>query len=181
MTTYISMLRGINVGGHKKIKMDALRLMFTEMGFENVQSYIQSGNIIFRANRTDSIWLSNSISKQILSTFGFDVQAVIITVNELEEILTNNEFSLDPEKNPENSYYIFLQAKPDQSLLKNIVPAEYTPDEFSFRDKVIYVYCASGYGNTKLTNLFFEKKLKIFATARNHGTTTKLLTMAKEL
>ena len=93
MTTYISMLRGINVGGHKKIKMDALRLMFTEMGFENVQSYIQSGNIIFRANRTDSIRLSNSISKQILSTFGFDVQVVIITVNELEEILTNNIFS----------------------------------------------------------------------------------------
>lgn len=177
MTTYISMLRGINVGGHKKIKMDALRLMFTEMGFENVQSYIQSGNIIFRANKTDSIRLSNKISKQILSTFGFDVQVVIITVKELEEILTNNEFSSDPE----NSYYIFLQAKPDHSLLKDIIPADYTPDEFTFGDKVIYVYCASGYGNTKLTNLFFEKKLKIFATARNHSTTTKLLTLAKEL
>ncbi|HET7734256.1 MAG TPA: DUF1697 domain-containing protein [Paludibacter sp.] len=181
MTTYISLLRGINIGGHKKIKMDALRQMYSDLGFLKVQSYIQSGNVIFQSAETDTSLLEKSISNRILETFGFEVPALILTINELSTALKNSLFINNPNKDPTRMHLTFLSKIPDKSALDKISPAYYAPDEFCVNGKIIYNYCPNGYGNTKLTSNFFESKLKVIASSRNLKTSIELLDIATKV
>jgi uncharacterized protein (DUF1697 family) len=181
LTTYISLLKGINVGGHNKIKMDALRQMYLKLGYTDVQSYIQSGNLIFRTNETDKQLIEQRITNGIAHDFGLNIAVLVLTETELEATLKNNPFSADSSDNPNYMYLTFLSEVPDQTLMDTIVPESYLPDKFCHWNKVIYVYCPGGYGNTKLTNAFFEKKLKLTATCRNLKTSEKLLAMAEKL
>ena len=103
MTTYITMLRGINVGGHKKIKMDVLKQLYVELGYTNVQTYIQSGNVIFLTQDTDTADLEKRISKQILKVTGFEVPVLVLKLDELKQIVENNPFTLDSTKNTAHS------------------------------------------------------------------------------
>lgn len=178
MTTYISILRGINIGGHKKIKMDALRQMYSELGFSAVQSYIQSGNVIFQSPQTNTQKLERTISDKIRETFGFEVPALVLSIEELDNALKKNPFLADPTKDPAHMHLTFLSDVPNPSILNQIVPAYYAPDEFRQVGKVIYNYCPNGYGNTKLTANFFENKLKLVASSRNMRTATELLNLA---
>ena len=179
--TFISLIRGINVGGHNQIKMEALRQMYAGLGYTCVQSYIQSGNVIFNTTEPDSLNLEKVISEKIYDTFGFKVQVLVITADELENALNNNPYHTDPLKDPSKIYLTFLSEIPEKSLLYAIQPALYAPDEFSHFEKVIYNYCPNGYGNTKLTNTFFENKLKVNATSRNLKTSIELLALARKL
>jgi len=179
--TYISILRGINVGGHNQIKMEPLRQMYTGMGFTFVQSYIQSGNVIFNASDTDKIDLEESISDTIFLTFGIRIATIVLTTDELGNALKNNPYNSDLLKDSTKIYFTFLSKIPDMMLLETVSPAFYAPDEFSCRDKVIYNYCPNGYGNTKLTNTFFENKLKLTATSRNLKTVTELFILAQKV
>jgi len=179
--TYISILRGINVGGHNQIKMEPLRQMYIGMGFTSVQSYIQSGNVIFNASDTAKIDLEESISETIFLTFGIRIATIVLTTEELGNALKNNPYSSDLSKDTARIYFTFLSKVPDMKLLGTVPPAFYAPDEFSYLDKVIYNYCPNGYGNTKLTNTFFENKLKISATSRNLKTVTELFTLAQKV
>ena len=95
MATYISILRGINVGGHNPVKMDALRLLYAELGYSAVQSYIQSGNIIFNSSLSDILYIENSIREKIFETFGFNVSVLVMTTEELNSSLQNNPFIKD--------------------------------------------------------------------------------------
>lgn len=180
-TTYISILRGINVGGHKKIKMDALRQMYSELVYSDVQSYIQSGNVIFSTVETDIHTLGNVISGKILEKFGFEVAVIVLTVDELKNALKNNPFAADTSLDTGRIYLTFLSALPDQTILDAIPPTYYFPDEFKHWNNVIYCYCPTGYGNTKLTNIFFENKLKLTATCRNLNTSKVLLALAEKI
>ncbi|MFT3751396.1 MAG: DUF1697 domain-containing protein [Paludibacter sp.] len=178
MTTYISLLRGINVGGHKKIKMDALRHMYSELGFSRVESYIQSGNVIFQSSENNAAKLEKIISDKIMETFGFEVPVLIVTAKELRIALQNNPFLEDPTKNQACMHLTFLSGLVNVEILSGIPPAYYAPDEFRQVGKVIYNYCPNGYGNTKLTPNFFESKLKLVASSRNLRTANELLNMA---
>lgn len=181
MATYISILRGINVGGHNQIKMEALRQMYVNLGFTAVQTYIQSGNVIFRTESTDNPTLEKIISAKILETFEFKVPVLILTIEELREALAHNPFTTVDLKDPATVYLTFLSALPDKSLLNKIIPENFLPDEFRHSGKVIYNYCPNGYGNTKLNNTFFENKLKLTATSRNLRTSKELLTIAEKI
>ena len=181
MTTYISILRGINVGGHNMIKMDALKQMYVSQGYSSVQNYIQSGNILFNAPVTTTTALENILSENILLTFGLRVAVIVLTMDELENALTNNPYSPDPLKDSARIYFTFLSKVPDKALLESISPGLYAPDEFSACDKVIYNYCPNGYGNTKLTNTFFEHKLKLNATSRNLKTVSELFARTQKM
>lgn len=178
MTTYISMLRGINIGGHKKIKMDALRQMYYELGLSEIQSYIQSGNVIFQSAETNTQKLERIISDKIMETFGFEVPALVLTVEELDSALKENPFLADPTKDPGHMHLTFLSGVPDPTILNQIPPDYYAPDKFRQVGKVIYNYCPNGYGNTKLTSNFFETKLKLIASSRNLRTANELLNLA---
>lgn len=169
------MLRGINVGGNKKIKMDALRQMYTELGFSYVQSFIQSGNVVFSCAEKDIKTLEKSISDGILNTFGFEVPTLVLNAVELANTLTINPFISDKTKDASYIHLTFLSVQPNDILVEKLSPLDFTPDEFQCIGKTVYLYCPNGYGNTKLNNTFFEKKLKIVATTRNLRTCNELL------
>jgi uncharacterized protein (DUF1697 family) len=179
MIHHICILRGINVGGHKRIKMDALRQMFIEMGFANVQTYIQSGNVIFSSEEANIEVLEKAIFEKIQKVFGFEVPVLVLTATEMNDAVNNNPYSNDPDKDAATIHLTFLSDRPNQVLLDKLSPNNYLPDEFRCVDKVIYVYCPNGYGNTKLNNTFFETKLKVTATCRNLKTSIELATLAK--
>lgn len=182
MKTYISILRGINVGGQRIIKMDALKQLYTDLGFAKVQTYIQSGNVIFQNAEAKPEELARLIAEKITEKFGFDVPVMVIVREEFEKIVLNNPFLKDTTKKDVAHWHItFLSALPTPENLSKILPVSYLPDEFQVLGKAIYIYCPNSYSNSKLTNSFFETKLKVTATTRNWKTSKELLEIAEKL
>ncbi len=178
MTTYICILRGINVGGNRMIKMDALRLLMSELACSNVKTYIQSGNIVFQSEAKDETVLEQKISETITSTFGFDVPVMVINATKWSAILAKNPFLQDKNKEASFLHITFLAEKPTEENKQKIQAAQFQDDDFVIIDKVVYLYCPNGYSNSKLTNGFLENKLKTTATTRNWKTCKELLNLA---
>jgi len=179
MQTYIALLRGINVSGHKKIKMADLRTHIEELDFQDVQTYIQTGNVIFRSKKAPSNKLEILIKNKIIEKYGFDVPVIVITPAAIKSASNNNPFEKDSTKDPKKFGVIFLQEQPLQENIEKLKEYDYSPEEYVLDDKIIYFYAANGAGNAKMTNNFFENKLKVKATSRNWKTTNKLLEMVK--
>lgn len=181
MKTYISILRGINVSGHNMIKMDVLRQMYTLLGFKNVQSYIQSGNVLFQCETSEKQNLEKKIVKKILETFHFEVFVLVKELDEIKEIVSNNPFVNIRNEDITRLHVTFLSSTPLKENLDKVNGQQYVPDEFIIIDKAIYLFCPNGYGNTKLSNNFFENKLKVSATTRNWKTTNELVSIAEKM
>ena len=160
------------MSGKNKLPMAVLRDLLNDQGFENVQTYIQSGNIILDSveNKTTII---QKIKEGIASKFGYDVPVLIRTIKEWENAIANNPY---PTGNHKILGFAFLSEIPKEKTFEvNIT----NNDEYTVIDDVAYIYCPVGMGNTKLTNNLFERKLKVTATSRNLRTTLKLLELAK--
>ncbi len=181
MQTYISILRGINVSGHKLIKMDALRNLYAELNFSNVQTYIQSGNVIFKYKKTKTTVLETTIAKKITQQFGFEVPVMVKDVDEISKILANNPFLTNRKLDETKLHLTFLSEAPQKNLVEKLKETPYANDEFIVIENAVYLFCPNGYGNTKLTNTFFETKLKLTATTRNWKTVNQLYTMSHEI
>ena len=179
METYISILRGINVSGHKLIKMPELLKMYESLNFKKVKTYIQSGNVVFQDKKTNCKNLEEKISKQIANDFHFEVPVLVKEKSELITILQNNPF-LDKRKEDVTKLHVtFLSKEPEMDSLATIKAGNYNNDEFILSGKTVYLFCPDGYGRTKLTNNFFENKLKVVATTRNWNTVNQLVEMAE--
>lgn len=179
MKTYVSMLRGINVSGQKMIKMPELKQLYEDIGFSGVVTYIQSGNVVFSTGGNDiKEDLIEKIEKAILEKFGFQVPVIIRTIDELKEVVRAVPFKNSEGIVPGKIYITFLENKPEEGNILKINPFDYKPDRFFIAGKEIYLDCASGYGTTKLSNTFFENKLKVRATTRNWNTVNKLIDLA---
>ena len=178
MKTYIALLRGINVSGHKKVPMAELREILSKVGFVNVQTYIQSGNVIFQSIEEDTQKLTDIIQKEIKDHFGFEVPVLIKTNDELLSIFNDCPFS---EEKKESSYFTFLYWTPDKVLIEDLGELKYPNEEIIISNSCIYFYSSIGYGNTKYNNNFFERKLKVTGTARNYKTMLKLLSLSSDL
>lgn len=181
MTTYISILRGINVSGHKLIKMDALRKSYEKLGFRNVTTYVQSGNVIFTERKTEPDKLEQKISRQIKKDFGFEVPVIVLTVDKLNQIIDNNPFLKAADTDPIFLHVTFLSSKPNHYDRKTIEDRKQNGEEIHFSDSAVYLYCPHGYGRSKLSNNFLETKLKVRATTRNWKTTNELLKLAASI
>ena len=181
MATFISILRGINVSGQKLIKMDALRKLYDNLGFRNVSTYVQSGNVIFSSNDIDTHELEQKISKEIEKEFGFEVPIIVLTVDKLKYVIDNNPFLKFPDKDHAFLHVTFLSSKPDYFDPKVIENKKQEGEDVFFTDDVVYLYCPKGYGSTKLTNTFLESKLKVGATTRNWKTTNELLKITQKV
>jgi uncharacterized protein (DUF1697 family) len=179
MPTYISLLRGINVSGQKMIAMKDLVKVYESLGFTDVTAYIQSGNLVFKtASKAKPASVASSIEKAILEKFGFEVPVHILSHEDLQAAIDGNIFLRRKGIDETRLYFTFLEKEPEEEKIKNInLPA--TPDEFIVKGKVIYLYCPGGYGNTKLSNTFFENKLKLKATTRNLNTVKKLIELSE--
>lgn len=177
--SYVALLRGINVGGQKKIKMADLRTLLEELGLEEVRTYIQSGNIIFNSTTTNKRELEAQIAKKIFDVYTFEVSVLVISKEAFEDIRRNNSL-LSKEDDQKNFYYVFLQDQPEHTLVEALEQEEYPNEVFIITKECIYLSCLKGYGNAKCNNNFFERKLKVAATARNNRTVEKLLEMFSE-
>lgn len=173
---YIALLRGINVGRNKRIKMDDLVESLDSLGLQNTKTYLQSGNVIFSHDSFDSDKIARDIEERISQTFGISVNVIIRTDNELEGIIKRNPFIKDPDIEIDKLHVTFLQELPD-SIDLDLNKSE--NEKFEVIGREIYLYLPNGYGRTKLTNNVFEKNLKTIATTRNCKTTNKLLELSK--
>lgn len=179
MRTYIILLRGINVSGQKKIKMAHLRILLEEIGFHNVVTYIQSGNIVLRTTDKSNKNVEDLISNGIRDHFGFKVPVLAKSKKDFEGILMENPFKDKPLSEGNQIYFILLRNVPDKVRVTTLEQEEYKNQEFSITDNCVYVYCKKGYGNAKMDNNLIERKLSVQATTRNLRTMLKLLEMAK--
>lgn len=175
MQTYIALLRGINVGGKKTIKMADLKKYFIDEDFEQVQTYIQSGNIVFKATNGNCSVFAKAIKEKILRVYGFDIPKVVLEVKSIEYILNDCPF---PEEIKKQSYFTILHNKPEAAKIKEVNALDLKGEQYQVTPHCVYLYAPNGYGRAKGNNNFFEKKLKVRATTRNYKTVKKLIEMA---
>jgi uncharacterized protein (DUF1697 family) len=181
MNTFVAILRGINVGGKRMIKMEALKQLFASLGFSKIETYIQSGNVFFQCKKISEEKLAATIAKEIESVFAFDVPTIVKNVDELKQIITNNPFTKDKNKQVEFLHVTFLAITPTKENVDAITKLSFGDDAFAIINKAVYLYCPNSYSNSKLTNGFFENKLKVIATTRNWKTCNELVSIAEKM
>ena len=177
MKTYIALLRGINVSGQKLIKMADLRVSLEKAGFKGAKTYIQSGNIILQSAEEDPKVIEEQVKSLILKDFGFDVPTFVTTAEYLEDTVKNNPF---PEAEMKKIYVSLLDEKPEQERVDALNAADFSPEEFVIDDMRVYLFAALGAAKSKLSNNYFESKLKVKATSRNWNTINKLIALASQ-
>ena len=174
MQTFVALLRGINVGGKTRIPMAELRSSFGALGLEDVVTYVQSGNVVFRTPSGDAVDVADRIEERIASDFGFHVAVLLRSPSELETIAAENPF-LSKKADPSQLHVMFLEREPAADAAAQLDPARSPPDEFALQGREIYLRLPNGAGRSKLTVDYFEKRLGVRATARNWRTLTKLV------
>ncbi|OEU22148.1 DUF1697-domain-containing protein [Fragilariopsis cylindrus CCMP1102] len=179
--TYVALLRGINVNGHRVMKMADLRasLEHHSDSFSHVKTWIQTGNVIFQSSR-NSQELKEKIKEVILQDFGLDdVPVMIRTGQEIKEALANNPFA---ERESKRIFIAFLDQKPRQDLMDEMGRVNYSTEEYVLSEKndMIYFYIPN-FAKYKLDTTLFEKKLQLKASSRNWRTTTKLAELASAM
>ena len=177
MTKHLALLRGINVSGHNMIKMDALKKMLENMGFQNVETYIQSGNVFVESDEENAASVGFKIKQEIFREFGHDVPVVVITKNDLELCFKNNPYLKEKDCDTKKLYVAFISKELSPLALNDLKISNFKPDEAAIDASRIYIKYAVGAGKTKLDQKYIEKKLNATATIRNWNTVTKLLEM----
>jgi len=180
MNTFISMLRGINVSGQKKIRMVELKDLYESLNLVNVETYVQSGNVVFDTAEGDASKLAELIEAQIEKAFGYTVPTFIRDASDFQRIIEGNPFLKKRDEDPARLYVTFLYSAPSESKLSNLAIPTGEAAEFSIGDKEAFLFCPNGYGRTKLSNSFFERNLDVPATTRNWKTVNALHKMASE-
>ena len=180
MIKYVALLRGINVGGRKLIKMEDLSRVFARSGFKNVRTFIQSGNVIFDAAQTNSDVLARKIEKTLLESFGHEVTVIVRTIAELEDILKRNPFKKIKPGADVVMFVTFLSAEPNSRPKLPLISATENLEVFAIQDRAAFILArrkkngASGFPNN-----FIEKQLGVSATTRNWTTVGKIVVLAK--
>lgn len=180
MQTYIAILRSINVSGQKIIKMAELREHLSSLGFSNLTTYIQSGNIVFQSEEKENSILESEIQQNIKVNYGFDVPVIVRTKDEWQKVVDDFPFNTE-ECDVTRLGFTFLKNKPAHIPVEEINKFKAVNDELVYDDKEIYLHIPDGFGKSKLTINVIERKLKVSATTRNWKTTQKLLEMANKL
>jgi uncharacterized protein (DUF1697 family) len=177
VTTYVALLRGINVGGRTKVGMDDLRRVFVDLGHADVKTYLQSGNVLFESPDQTPSHLAGDIERRIARDLGVTVTVLVRTRDDLAQVVANNPF-LGREADFAKLHVTFLAEAPDRARAARLETPSGGPDEFSLAGREIYLLCPNGYGKTKLNNTYIERRLGVAATTRNWNTVTKLCDLA---
>jgi uncharacterized protein (DUF1697 family) len=177
VTTYVALLRGINLGPRNKIAMADLRELLDGLGHGDVRTHILSGNAIFTSSRRSVPGLEAELSKAIDERFGFDIAVLIRTRDELAALVAANPFP-GSKREPSKCFAIFVDRNPPKATLNALDPETYAPDEIRLGDRVIYAWLPNGVQGSKVLGLLTDKRLGVTTTNRNWNTTTKLLELA---
>lgn len=180
MTIYISMLRGINVGKNKRIKMDQLRASFEALGFEGVRTYIQSGNVVFKAGKLSSAILSKKIEERILADFGFSVSVISRTADEMARTINNNPFAKARGIDLEKLHVTFLADAPAAAAVKKLEVLTVAPDKSCCSGKELYLYLPNGASGSTLMKSSLDRVLSVITTTRNWRTVNTIHQMCQD-
>lgn len=179
MKTHLALLRGINVSGHKLIKMEELRRLMAKTGFQNVVTYIQSGNIIFDSEITSKAKVGEAVKKVIKDNYGWDVGVLMLDEPALKRAIAENPFVKEKDADLKQLYVSFLSEPPAGDNIEKFSAANIENDEAILNGGILYLKYFYGAGKTKLSNALIESKLKVTATTRNWNTTLKLFELLK--
>jgi len=181
MTVIISMLRGVNVGGHNKIKMEALRALYESLKLRDSQTYVQSGNVIFRSDERDIARLTKRIEEGIERKFGFRPDVILRTAAEMRDVVERNPFAKRRGIEPGKLLVSFLGSDPGEEAREKVRQMKCDPEEMRIEGREIYIYFPNGAGRSKLPWAGLGKMLKTPATGRNWNSVTKMMEMAEKL
>src|SRR5580658_10376894 len=181
MPVIISMLRGVNVGGRGKIKMDALRARYESLGLKDVQTFIQSGNVVFRTPERALPKLSARLEDAIEKKFGFRPPVILRTVDQFRELIANNPFAARPDIHPGKLLVWFLAAPLSKEAAANVLAIKTDPEELHITGDELFVYFPNGQGRPKLSWPAVERAMKVSGTGRNWNSVMKLLDMAEKM
>ena len=177
MTVFVSFLRGVNVGGHKRVRMVDLAKVYDSLGFDKVQTYIQSGNVVFSCTKEDMATLASRIARKMENQLGLTADVFIRTLDEIEELRARSPFKKDQIR----VHVTFLKDKLLQVATDKLDAVRGEDEEYLVSGKEVFLYLPSGYGRSKLSNALLERVLKTRATTRNWNTVQALLQMAKDI
>ncbi len=175
-TKQVALLRGINLGARNKISMSDLREVFAALEAEDVTTYLQSGNVVFES-AAPAPELAGAVEARIRRDLGLDIPVLLRTEAELARVVASNPFAANV-TDPTALHVTFLATAPPAARVDELDPRRSDPDRFHVVGAEVYLHCPNGYGRSKLTNAYFEKKLGVTATTRNWKTVTKLAELA---
>jgi len=181
MSVIISMLRGVNVGGHNKIKMDELRAVYQSLGLRDAQTYIQSGNVVCRAEKRELATVCTRIEKGIERNFGIRPSVIVRTAPELREVMVRNPFAKRSGIDASRLLVAFLASSPAADALDKVLKIKCEPEELRVSGRELFIYFPNGMARPTLSLATVERTLKIPSTGRNWNTVRKLLEMAEAL
>ncbi|HWM14853.1 MAG TPA: DUF1697 domain-containing protein, partial [Gaiellaceae bacterium] len=167
--TFVALLRGVNLAGRNRVSMPELRSALEAMGLEDVVTYIQSGNVVFRSRTGDAKTLAAAIEAQVAEAFGIEVIVLLRTPAEVARVAAGNPF-LRGGADPARLHVLFLSGKPSAKAVAQLDPERSPPDEFKVVGREIYLHTPNGFGRSKLTVDYFERRLGVAGTARNWKT-----------
>ena len=177
----VAMLRGVNVGGYQKISMAALRTLCTSLGLRDVQSYIQSGNLVFREDGEDPVALARRLEKAIEAGFGFRPAVIVRTASELRKVVAKNPFAGRAGIEPNRLLVVFTDSTPTKQARDQLLGLPCEPEELRINGREVYIYYPQGMAHPKISLVKIEKTLRCASTGRNWNTVNKLLAMAEAL
>lgn len=180
MTTHLAMLRGINVSGHNMIKMEALKTTLENIGFQNVQTYVETGNVFVDTDEENASKVGFQIKQEIFKVFGHDVSVIIIGKEDLETCFKNNPFLKEKDVDLKKLYVAFISIALRSDSINDLKISQFKPDEASIDASRIYIKYAVGAGKTRFDQKYIEKKLNVTAIIRNWNTISQLLKMYEE-
>jgi uncharacterized protein (DUF1697 family) len=181
MNTFISLLRGINVGGSKPVHMDTLAGVYIGLGFSHVRTYLQSGNVVFTAPLGDSARMASQIEAGVEAKFGFHAEVFIRQPQDFQGLLANNPFVHQAEVDPSRLHVSFLYKLPGAAAKSRLVIREGIPDKLAWGDMALYLYYPDGYARAKISTSYLEQALGVPLTNRNWNTVTALYNIAVEI
>lgn len=180
MAVLISMLRGVNVGPHNRIKMEALRATYEALGFEDPRTYVQSGNVIFRTKEKNTKKLAGKIQDAIEKTFKFRPAVIVRTIDELREAIAATPFDARRNLDPAKILVTFLMDVPPSEAAAKLAALKSYSEEIHLLGRELYIYFPDGAGKSKLPWSQVEKLLKVNGTARNWNSVKAMLEIAEQ-
>ncbi|MBB4893238.1 uncharacterized protein (DUF1697 family) [Streptomyces olivoverticillatus] len=177
MTTYVALLRGINVGGKKRVPMQTLRELLAGLGCGAVRTHLNSGNAVFVHEGADEETLAARLEEAIERELGFSVACIVREGGEIRRVVEANPFA-GHEVDPSRFVVTFLAGPVDPATVADIDPAAYAPEEFALGEREVYLHCANGIRDSKLAKVLTERRLRTTGTGRNWNTVTRLADMA---
>jgi len=179
--SYVALLRSINVAGHHIIKMADLRNVLDHPDLSQVATYLQSGNVVFKSSLKNTSALEELFRQIIESSFGYDIQVKVIEETVFLQHFNENPFLKEGQLDTKKMYFVEIIGHVDQEAFKEVTENNQLPETMILSNGLIYVYYVNGYGRSKVSGSFFEKKLHCHVTARNFNTMKKLCEMLKSM